>query len=41
MRPIVDEVKRQYEDRVAFFYLDANGDGKAAFARYKFIGHPG
>ena len=41
MRPIVDEVKRQYEDRVAFFYLDANGDGKVAFARYEFIGHPG
>jgi hypothetical protein len=41
MRPIVDAVKAQYQDRVAFFYLDANGDGRAAFEQYEFIGHPG
>lgn len=41
MRPIVDEVKLQFQDRVNFAYLDATGDGKEAFARYEFIGHPG
>jgi hypothetical protein len=41
MRPIVDAVKAQYQDRVQFSYLDANGDGKDAFARYEFVGHPG
>lgn len=41
MRPIVDEVKLQYQDRVNFAYLDATGDGKEAFARYEFVGHPG
>jgi hypothetical protein len=41
MRPIVDEVRLQYQDRVAFSYLDATGDGKDTFERYEFIGHPG
>ena len=41
MRPIVDEVKQQYEDRVVFFYLDANGDGRQVFETYEVIGHPG
>jgi|GEM_PF-267982 len=41
MRPIVDGIKHEYEDRVAFFYLDAEGDGKSVFARYEFVGHPG
>lgn len=41
MRPIVDAVKAQYQDRVAFFYLDANGAGRAAFEQYELFGHPG
>jgi hypothetical protein len=41
MRPIVDAVKARYQDRVQFSYLDANGDGKAAFEKYEFVGHPG
>jgi hypothetical protein len=41
MRSIVDEVRMRYQDRVAFAYLDANGDGREAFARYGFVGHPG
>jgi hypothetical protein len=41
MRPVVDEVRLQYQGRVAFAYLNANGDGKEAFALYGFVGHPG
>ncbi|BCX05002.1 MAG: hypothetical protein KatS3mg053_2940 [Candidatus Roseilinea sp.] len=40
MRPIVDEVRTQYQDRVEFRYLDANGDGRDAFKRYGLLGHP-
>lgn len=40
MRPIVDEVRAQYQDRVEFRYLDANGDGRDAFRQYGLLGHP-
>lgn len=40
MRPIVDEVRAQYQDRVVFRYLDANGDGRDAFKQYGLLGHP-
>lgn len=41
MQPVVDAVRAQYESRVAFFYLDANGAGKPVAERYDFVGHPG
>lgn len=41
MQPIVDGIKQTYQDRVAFFYFDATGDGKAAFEQYGLTGHPG
>lgn len=41
MQPVVDAVRAKYQDRVAFFYLDANGAGKPVAARYDFTGHPG
>ena len=40
MRPIVDAVRERYQDRVTFVYLDATGNGRAAFEQYGLLGHP-
>ncbi|MCS7056761.1 MAG: hypothetical protein NZM18_11385 [Thermoflexales bacterium] len=36
----MDEVRAQYQDRVEFRYLDANGEGRDAFRQYGLLGHP-
>jgi hypothetical protein len=42
MRPIVDGLRAEYEDRVTFVYLNAadGGMGQAIFERLRLPGHP-
>jgi len=43
MRPIVDGLKNEYGDRVAFVYLNAadRAQGQAVFEKLALPGHPG
>lgn len=40
MQPIVDGLKEQYGDQMAFISVDARGDGEAAFKQTRLLGHP-
>jgi hypothetical protein len=40
MKPIVDGLQADYGDRVAFLQLDAQNEGREAFAAFKLRGHP-
>ena len=40
MKPIVDGLQADYGDRVAFLQLDAQNEGREAFAALKLRGHP-
>ncbi len=40
MKPIVDGLKEDYGDRMAFLRLDAENEGRDAFTAYALRGHP-
>lgn len=40
MQPVVDRLREDYNDRVTFVALDAEGEGRAAFAAGSLPGHP-
>ena len=39
MKPIVNGLEEEFEERIAFSRLDANNDGRDAFAAFKLRGH--
>jgi hypothetical protein len=40
MKPIVNGLEEEYGARIAFLRLDADNDGRAAFAAFNLRGHP-
>ncbi len=40
MKPIVNGLEDEYAKRIAFLQLDADNDGRDAFASFNLRGHP-
>lgn len=40
MKPIVSGLEEEYEDRIVFLRLDADNEGRDAFAAFNLRGHP-